>query len=437
MAAAPPNLPVTWARAALNFPSAGSRARGGAHTIKSTGILDDGEGSRTSPPPVAGAVPRLVTRDFALACVATLLFFTSFYFLMPLMPLYAVDVGASPGMVGIVVGAFTLSSLALRPLVGRGIDRRGRRPFMAAGAIVFTVVGFMYGAAHSVAALIAVRVLHGTGIACYTTSSNTYIADIAPAARRGEAISYYGMFINLAMAYAPALGALMHGRTGFQGAFWASSCAGAVALAVIAALREPPRVAAGAAAPSPRSREALISRSALFPALVCASCTITYGAVMAFLPLLAAERGASGAALFFAIYAVCIILSRLIGGFISDRRGRAAVIVPGLACAVLAMACLAFVGGLHGIVVAAALYGLGFGLALPGLNTLVVDRAAPAERGTALATYSAMFDLGIATGAIVLGSLAGIGGLSLVFGVATLVITGGLFGFILGLRARL
>jgi len=417
--------------------------------------------------PSAGGAgqPRLVTRDFVLACVATFLFFTSFYFLMPLLPLYAVDVGAAPGMVGIVVGAFTVSSLVLRPLVGRGVDRRGRRPFMAAGAIVFTVAGFMYGAAHSVAALIAVRVLHGTGIACFTTSSNTYIVDIAPATRRGEAISYYGMFINLAMAYAPALGSLIHGRTGFQGAFWASSGAAAVALAVIATLREPRRGAAGAASagvgspsipspsvpspsvpspsvpspsvPGPRAHGPLISRSALFPALICASCTITYGAVMAFLPLLAAERSASGAALFFTIYAVCIILSRLIGGFLSDRHGRGAIIIPGLACAVLAMACLALVGGLGGIVLAAVLYGLGFGLALPGLNTLVVDRAAPAERGTALATFSAMFDLGIATGAMVLGSLAGVGGYSLVFGAAALVIGGGLGGFVFGLRARL
>jgi len=397
--------------------------------------------------PSAGGAgqPRLVTRDFVLACVATFLFFTSFYFLMPLLPLYAVDVGAAPGMVGIVVGAFTVSSLVLRPLVGRGVDRRGRRPFMAAGAIVFTVAGFMYGAAHSVAALIAVRVLHGTGIACFTTSSNTYIVDIAPATRRGEAISYYGMFINLAMAYAPALGSLIHGRTGFQGAFWASSGAAAVALAVIATLREPRRGAAGASSagvpspsvPGPRAHGPLISRSALFPALICASCTITYGAVMAFLPLLAAERSASGAALFFTIYAVCIILSRLIGGFLSDRHGRGAIIIPGLACAVLAMACLALVGGLGGIVLAAVLYGLGFGLALPGLNTLVVDRAAPAERGTALATFSAMFDLGIATGAMVLGSLAGVGGYSLVFGAAALVIGGGLGGFVFGLRARL
>lgn len=390
----------------------------------------------------------------------TFLFFSSFYFLMPLLPLYIVDIGASPATVGIVIGAFTISSLALRPLVGLGVDRVGRRAFMAAGAAVFTLAGLLYVAARTVPTLTLVRILHGTGIACFTTASSAYVADIVPASRRGEAISYYGMFINLAMAYAPAAGGLIVDWMGFAGAFIASSAVAALALAVAALLREPRRqpktaAAAAAAAPDegsyerggprgeggPRGRRGLagtlFSKSALFPALVCMTCTITYGAVMAFLPLLAVKRGLAGAGMFFTVYAVSIIVARIVGGYISDRRGRAAAIVPGLISAAAAMVCLVALGGASGMVVAAALYGLGFGLALPSLNVMAIDRAPLAERGAAMATYSALFDLGIASGAIVLGALVAVGGYGLVFGAAALVIGAGLLGFGAGTRARL
>ena len=115
-------------------------------------------------------------RRLAVLWLASFAFFFSFFLLLPTLPLFLRRLGASDGAIGLVMGCFAITSMLLRPFTGWGADRWGRRPFMLSGALVFAVAPLGYALSTAVVALVAVRLLHGTGMALYPTAATALVA---------------------------------------------------------------------------------------------------------------------------------------------------------------------------------------------------------------------------------------------------------------------
>lgn len=190
------------------------------------------------------------SRNFLCLWTANFLYFGSFYLLLPTLPPQAALLGATTAQVGLVMGFFTLASVAVRPRCGLLAGRYGRRPVMLVGVGAFGAVYFLYLLVDSVAALYAVRALHGLGHAAFLAAAAAYIADLAPAARRGEVLGYYSLSNILAMAIFPAAGVawIRHGG-GFAGLVLGGAGAALAAWLCVWALRECSGLAPGPAAP--------------------------------------------------------------------------------------------------------------------------------------------------------------------------------------------
>lgn len=353
---------------------------------------------------------RIITRDFLFLCAAGLGFFCSFMLLLAVLPLYLNDLGGSDSAVGLVVGAFAISALVPRPFIGREIDRGGSKRFMLAGAVVFIVASGLYIVATSVPLLFGVRILHGIGMALFTTAAFAIVADLAPAARRGEALGLWGSVGTVASAIAPFLGVLISERYGYNAVFIVSACCAVVALTLVLFLREPHKEHHAGAADA-----GLIEKSVLFPAVLVMSMTFVFGAVSSFVLLFAADEGIGNAGLYFTASAGAVVLSRLFGGKLSDRHGRWAVILPSMACMSAGVALLSQASSLTVLLLGAGLIGLAFGSGFPALSALAVDVAPAGRRGAAMGTFSASFEVGIGTGAIVMGIVASLAGYSTMF----------------------
>jgi MFS family permease len=142
---------------------------------------------------------------------------------------------------------------------------------------------------------------------------------------------------------------------------------------------------------------------ARLPALVLLLSSLSYGAVVAFLPVeLADQPGRAG--LFFTLYAAAILLARPLSGTLSDRLGRPAVIAPGLALGAVGAFLVGFASSPVALPLAALLYGAGVGGAsFPGLMALAVDRCPPATRTAGMALFFSAYDVAIASGSALLG----------------------------------
>ena len=195
----------------------------------------------------------LVTRNFVLACLVTLASFASFYFLLATLPIYVLrEAGGSEAEVGLIIGVFSGTTVLLRPYIGARADVWGRRTFIVVGNVIMVLAGGLYGLARTVPLLLGVRVFHGLGWASFGTATNALVADVVPRSRRGEAMGYYGMFSNLAMAIGPALGIGL-----MQGAGFATLFTVAAGVALVARAAEPVHRGAG-----PRARASRRTRGA-------------------------------------------------------------------------------------------------------------------------------------------------------------------------------
>jgi MFS family permease len=164
-------------------------------------------------------VERLWTKPFILMTIAMLFLFTALYLLLPTLPLFITQLGGTESQVGLVAGAFTLSAVVFRPIVGGLLDRYGRRPFIIWGLVLFGLSMYLYDWIAGIAVLMALRVLHGASWALSTTALGTSITDIIPASRRGEGMGWNGMAMTLAMAIGPMLGIWVIQNDSFHGLF--------------------------------------------------------------------------------------------------------------------------------------------------------------------------------------------------------------------------
>jgi hypothetical protein len=77
---------------------------------------------------------RLWTKQFIQMTAGMLFLFTGFYLLLPTIPVYIKQLGGSESLIGLSAGAFTLSAVIFRPIVGGLLDRYGRRHCVVNGA---------------------------------------------------------------------------------------------------------------------------------------------------------------------------------------------------------------------------------------------------------------------------------------------------------------
>ncbi|MEF7439539.1 MFS transporter [Paenibacillus lautus] len=339
---------------------------------------------------------RLWTKPFIQMTVGMLFLFTGFYLLLPTLPLYIKHLGGSETQVGLAAGAFTLTAVVFRPMVGGLVDRYGRRAFYVWGLIFFVLSMYLYDWVGSILLLLALRILHGASWAFSTTSIGTVITDLIPASRRGEGMGWYGMAMTVAMAIGPMLGTYIVGGYSFQTLFLVATGLSLIAFILAYMTRAPYQAKPSA------GRIQLVEKSVLPVTVAIFFLAVAYGGITTFLPLFA-ESIQVNPGTFFLVYAVALTLIRPFAGKLSDRFGEAAVIIPSLVITAGALIVLSQSSGLPGLITAAILYGIGFGSAQPALQAATLRIAPENRRGAANASFMTAFDLGIGLGAILLG----------------------------------
>jgi MFS family permease len=347
---------------------------------------------------------KIWTRDFVFICLANFFVFFGFQMTLPTIPLFVKELGATDQFVGVIVGIFTFSALLIRPYAGHALESRGRQFVYMFGLAVFVLSVGSFAFITSIALLVVMRIIQGIGWGFSTTAGGTIATDLIPPKRRGEGMGYFGLSGNLALAFGPALGLTLVGLISFSQLFLICAACGLVAFLLSSRIRYKKVV-------KPEHKTATVKfdifeKTAIQPSVLLFFITFTFGGIATFLPLHALERGVAGIEIYFLVYAVFLMLSRTFAGRIYDRKGHTYVFPPGTILIFMAMLLLAWLPNLTVLLVAAALYGLGFGSVQPALQAWAVDQAPGNRKGMANATFFSFFDLGIGFGAIVFGQLA-------------------------------
>jgi DHA1 family multidrug resistance protein-like MFS transporter len=139
----------------------------------------------------------------------------------PLVPVYAVELGAGGFQVGLMIASFNLARTFFNPLSGRLSDRWGRKPFITLGLLLYALVSVFYVMAGRVETLILVRLIHGLTSVLVAPIAMALVADIAPTQRMGLYMGTQNMAVMLGLGIGPVAGGIIRDIFGMQAAFYA------------------------------------------------------------------------------------------------------------------------------------------------------------------------------------------------------------------------
>jgi MFS family permease len=377
---------------------------------------------------------------FRLFLAATVAWFFSIFVLQAALPKYMENHGFSNGLIGLVIGALSVSAILPRPALGRAMDRGALFPLLIASAVMM-LSSPLYGIGTMLWILLAVRLFQGVSSGIFMTGGPVLVAALTPEKRRGEAMGLFAVASTVAIAVGPPAGLLLGEHVSYHLTFALSAGAGMVCVALLLPLRRraPP--------PDPlpeaeRGNDAALSRFRFFspsrvgrglgggsllewrvlPAAIPGFITaLGNGVIFAFIVPLMDERHLPGAGFFFTFDAAMFFVVRAVGGRWSDRYGRWRVIIPGMAACGVSMAILTTFPVFPAFVVAAMLWGGALSVVFPELNALAVDLVPPARRGAALATYTGIFEAGLALSGLAFGWLADWLSLPFIFALAAVL----------------
>lgn len=347
----------------------------------------------------------LWNRSFILLSVGNLLMATGFYFLIPTLPTFAVEVlKAGTSEVGYVLAAYTVSALMIRPFTGIALDTWGRKKIYLISLLVFTVTILFYPVVTSFGLLLLLRFFHGFSWGVTSTSGMTVVVDVIPPLKRGRGIGYFGISFTLAMAVAPLIALTVLRYWDYHTMFHLAAAFSLSGLILVLFVRYP--LFRPPAEKLKLTWKRFIEPKALPISVPMALFGIAYGGIVSFITLFDKELDLAKAGTFFLILAFGVTISRLFAGQIFDRHGPTHLMLGGFLSYIAGLLFLSLMLNLWGFLIAAGFIGIGVGILMPTLQTMVNNVVKVHRRGAANATLITAFDLGIGLGSLALGYLA-------------------------------
>lgn len=338
--------------------------------------------------------------------VGTFVIMLGFGILSPVLPNYARSFGVGYDAIGLLISGFSFARLIADPFVGRFIDRYGERAMTTVGAVVVGISSIAAGLAPNFPLLVVFRSVGGIGSALFFAALLSFLLRTIPPQRSGRVMSvYYGSFNVGFMAGGPLGGLVAHwfglasplhvyGIACFVSAwlFWRT---------IHNPIRSAEENRRGGIRRLPWNRPfvtVLVTNGAyawmvgaLFSTLI-----PLFGVVELGLTL-------SGVGIGLAIATGTELISLFPAGKATDRRGRRAVLVPSLAALAAITAVFGLLDSVTIFFLGMAVLGVASGYAGVPPAPMLSDVTPDDLKGSAVAAFRFMGDLGFALGPLVAG----------------------------------
>jgi DHA1 family multidrug resistance protein-like MFS transporter len=153
--------------------------------------------------------------------------------IVPVMPVFAVSLGASGFSLGLIIAAFSISRGILQPIVGILSDRLGRKGCRVFGLFSYSKVGLFLAEADSVVNLIVIRAFHGVGSAMIVPVAMAYVSDMAPFGQEGRFMGMLNIAIFVGIGGGPLFGGFFSDLWGMASAFYAMAVLSCFAMLLV------------------------------------------------------------------------------------------------------------------------------------------------------------------------------------------------------------
>lgn len=374
----------------------------------------------------------LVLMGITFLTYANISVFFQFYAYLGTLPI-------DPEWFGLIIGTFAAVSLAVRPLVSPFFHPGNARRFLAIGTVM--VIGSLgaYSLAHSLAAMLAVRVFHGLAFVVMGSALMALIIEFIPGNRSAQFFGLLSIVILVPNTIVPpTLPFFFSLFGGFNGVLLAFAAVTAVIFPILTMLK-PDRTVERSSRDVSRSlsgreiRENLMDTAVIFLLLAMLMMFCGHAVIFFFLNGFGKTMGFANTGLFLTLTTAGEIGVRLAGGSFLDRMDKSRLLFFTMAGLAAAYIVLARAGTQWLFFGTGAFIGLGWGIAMPVFNGLLFDISKPRFRSMNTNLGMQMFQAGFFIGPFIGGAVVpGWGYGSLFYLCAAMSVAGGLLTLVSG-----
>ena len=257
--------------------------------------------------------------------------------IIPVMPVFATELGANGLALGMIIAAFSVSRGLLQPVVGNLSDRLGRKGFLVTGLFIYGVVGLLIPQAGSIINLLLIRAFQGVGSAMIVPIGMAYMSVLAPPGQEGRYQSYLNIAIFCGIGCGPVIGGIVSDLLGIESVFYVMAALSFGAFILV--LKNMPAQQAQVKASATGLLKSLqmmmqsrLTRGILLARLVTMVIMVPS---MAFLPLLMTQTiGASGLQIGFVIACRTLVnaVLQVPAGKVADKYNKLFLLITGCIC---------------------------------------------------------------------------------------------------------
>lgn len=352
--------------------------------------------------------PSLFTKEFCLLLLCAFFFFISFNLIIPELPAYLDSLGGE-AYKGLIISLFTLSAALSRPFSGKLTDVFSRKYAIVFGAMVCTVVSFLYPLSQSILFFLILRFFHGLSTGFNPTGVSAYVADIVPLNRRGEAMGYLGFFCSIGMAVGPMIGSWSKMNYNIEVMFQLAGCFSLLTFILSLTIKDSTKKKSMTLGNIKEmfqvKTQDFFDKNVIPVAIVMILCEFSFGIILTIIPDFSDSIQIEDKSTYFSIYVLSSVVVRILAGKVSDKYGRVPVLFYALLVSLVAMLILSFSTGATTMVISAIILGFGLGTASPTLFAWTVDLSDPKKLGRGFSTMFIALEIGIGLGALISGTM--------------------------------
>ncbi len=176
-----------------------------------------------------------------LSAILSLRFF-GLFLVLPVLSAYALTLqGATPLLIGIIVGGYALTQAIFQLPFGVMSDKIGRKPTLLVGLIIFIIGSIICAVSTDIYMLMLGRFLQGSGAIGAVIPA--MISDLVNEESRGKAMAIMGGSIAMSFAFSMALGPVIAGYFGIGSLFWIAGILAIISIGILfTKVPTPPRI---------------------------------------------------------------------------------------------------------------------------------------------------------------------------------------------------
>lgn len=341
---------------------------------------------------------KIVSKSFTELFIACIITGIVRSFTAAVMAGYAINVlGATVSLAGTMASFVSFGSVAMMIFCGPLGNRVDARRLIAASTILYIISSAGYIWIKSVPLLIICRALTGCGNALFSSASLIMVYRIVPKEKLSQGVAYYGIANQAIQFLGPGIALKIQDASGFSMVFIVSFIASVVSLVIALVLPSTApentidtaqEFASERKAGSNRLLDGIICREAWIPAALGFLFPMTYGMQHSLLAVYADSLGLSAyAPLYFLAECIVMIYAKLVIIKYFRNRSYKAVLIYSTVLLIAFSLIMGLFSSPFSLIVSGILFGLGYGILNPVLQTLAVSLAPEDRKGSGSSTY--------------------------------------------------